>query len=424
LYQQWGQQRVLQRCFERPQTGSERILVALKLAGRMFRRLVRRCWVHPLDQLLLGTAAIRSPRGRSIAESVLSWGRYFGLLLMNSLVIRVCRLSGPDWSVIYVGEGDSVNELRYALFTEPASVTELERIPLWQVPRVVQRFLGEGFLVVSEINRLIPWQPQAKYAFVSPPVVRQVLDVTQPPDALYAGLKKELRRHIRRVQTQGFIYEPSQRPEDFDLFYHHMYLPFIQKRYGELATITSYRLARRYFDQGELIFVRQDGQRIGGTLVRYTRETYIALLSGVCEEHVHQMRQGISLAMYWFDICRAWELGLRQVDLGRSRSRTSDGVFAFKRQWGAHPVPVEELHVKRWFLADQISPNLGRYLNSQGFLAEREGKFWQVVFRTDQGCLSEADCHRLEQRVRASGLAGLMVLDPPVAPPAVRRTDS
>jgi len=128
----------------------------------MFRRLVRRCWVHPLDQLLLGTAAIRSPRGRSIAESVLSWGRYFGLLLMNSLVIRVCRLSGPDWSVIYVGEGDSVNELRYALFTEPASVTELERIPLWQVPRVVQRFLGEGFLVVSEINRLIPWQPQAK----------------------------------------------------------------------------------------------------------------------------------------------------------------------------------------------------------------------------------------------------------------------
>jgi len=100
---------------------------------------------------------------------------------------------------------------------------------------------------------------------------------------------------------------------------------------------------------------------------------------------------GISLVMYWFDICRAWELRLRQVDLGRGRSRTSDGVFTFKRQWGARPVSVKELHVKRWFLADQISPDLGRYLNSQGFLAEREGKFWQVVFKTDQGRLGEAD---------------------------------
>lgn len=389
----------------------------------MFRRLVLCCWVCPLDQLLLKSAAIHSPRVRSVVASVLSWARCFGLLLMNGLVIKVCRLSGPDWSAIYAGEGDSVNELRYALFTEPASVTELRRIALWRVGKVVRHFLGEGFLVVTELNRLIPWWPQARYAFVSPPVVRQVLDVTQPPDSLYAGLKKGLRRHIRRVQAQGFTYEVRQCPEDFDLFYYQMYLPFIRGRYGELATVTSYHLARRYFDQGELVFIRHDGQRIGGTLVRQTKDTYIALLSGFWEEHEHQARRGASLAMYWFDICRAWELGLRQVDLSRSRSRMSDGVFAFKRQWGARPMPVKELHVKRMFLADRMSPDLCRYLNSQGFLTEREGNAWQVVLETDQVRVSETDRHRLDRGAQTSGLAGLMVLGSPVAPSEARQTN-
>jgi len=254
--------KVTQRRFERPKTRLKRILAALKLVRQKIRHLVLHYWVQPLNRLLLRAAAIRSPQVRSMVESGLSWARCFGLLLTNGLVIKVSRLSGPDWSVIYVGEGDSVNELRYALFTEPASVTELKRIPLWRATRTIRRFLSEGFLVVSELNSLIPWRPQAKYAFVSPPVVRQVLDVTQPPDALYAGLKKEWRRHIRRVQTQGFTYEPSQRPEDFDLFYHHTYLPFVQKRYREQVTITSYHLARRYFDQGELVFVWQDSRRI------------------------------------------------------------------------------------------------------------------------------------------------------------------
>ncbi len=389
--------------------------MVLKLARRMARRLVIRCWVHPLEQFLVRLRAACPPRVFDAVEGLLSWTRCLGLLVANSLVVKLYCLRGPDWSVIYVGEGDSLNELRHALFPEPASMIALARLPLWRAPRIVRRFLDEGFLVISELNRLIPWRPEANYVFASPPVVRQVLDTTQPPDALYAGLKKELRRHLRRMKDQGFTYEVSHRSEDFDLFYYQMYLPFIQQRYKEQTTITSHSLARRYFDHGELVFVRQDGQRIGGTLVLDTRDKYVAMLSGFCPEYVDQARQGALLAMYWFDICRAWELGRQQVDWGGSHARTRNGVFKFKQQWGTRLLMVKGLHVKRFFAADRILPDLCRHLNHQGFLTERKGSFWQVVIETEQVRAIETENHCPEQEAGTKGIAGLMVFSPPSA---------
>jgi len=75
------------------------------------------------------------------------------------------------------------------------------------------------------------------------------------------------------------------------------------------------------------------------------------------------------------------------------------------------------------FLADRMSPDLCRYLNSQGFLTEREGNVWKVVLETDQVRVSETDRHRLDRRAQASGLAGLMVLGSPVAPSEARQTN-
>lgn len=415
-----GEVNEIARCPSKPQTFPTGIEIEvetmlLKLAGRTVRRLLIHGWVHPLEQLLVRLRATCPPRVFDAVESLLNWTRCFGLLVANSLVVKLYCLRGPDWSVIYVGEGDSLNELSHALFLEPANAIALARLPLWRVPSIVRRFLGKGFLVVSELNRLIPWQPRANYVFASPPVVRQVLDTTQPPDVLYDGLKKELRRHLRRIKDMGFTYEVSRQSEDFDLFYHQMYLPFIQQRYKEQATITNHSLARRYFDHGELVFVRRNGQRIGGTLVLHTRDKYVAMLVGFCPEYADQARQGALLAMYWFDICRAWELGRQQVDWGGSYARTRNGVFTFKQQWGTRLLLVQGLHVKRFFAADQISPDLCCHLNHQGFLTEREGGFWQVVLETDQGRAGETENHCPEQQMGANGIAGLMVLGPPSA---------
>jgi len=383
-----------------------------KLVGRIARRLVMRGWVHPLEQLLVRLRAACSPQCFDAIESLLGWTRCLGLLLANSPLVKLYRLSGPDWSVIYLGEGDSLNELSHVLFPEPVNSTLLARLPLWQVPRVVRRFLDEGLLVVSELNRLIPWRPTARYVFESPPVVRQVLDVAQPPDALYGGLKKELRRHLRRMEEQGFTYEVSRRNEDFHLFYEQMYRPFIQQRYKERAALTRHSLARRYFDHGELVFLRQNGQRIGGTLVLHTRDKYAAMLSGFYPEYADQARQGALLAMYWFDICRAWQLGQRQVDWGGSHARTRNGVFAFKQQWGTRLLPVKGLHLKRFFAADRLPPDLCRHLNRQGFLTEKKGSFYQVVLQADLVCAGEAENRCPQQEADGAGISGLLALGP------------
>ena len=91
---------------------------------------------------------------------------------MTMLRVNVMRLKGPDWTIIYIGEWHSMEELRHVLFPSPADADHLERVFLWQVPALVRRFISDGEFVVCELNRLVPWHPQARYVFTAAPWVR------------------------------------------------------------------------------------------------------------------------------------------------------------------------------------------------------------------------------------------------------------
>jgi len=52
----------------------------------------------------------------------------FGRLAMTMLRVNVIRLEGHDWSIVYIGEAFSLEELRHALFPAPATADHLGRV--------------------------------------------------------------------------------------------------------------------------------------------------------------------------------------------------------------------------------------------------------------------------------------------------------
>ncbi len=382
----------------------------IKLVGNGVRQLVKRFWIRPLYRLSDRLAGVRPTWLKRGLQWMLTRALWLGYLVKSALLVQVVRWDGQSWSVIYIGEGNSLTELCSILCPQPAGIAHLGRAFLWQVPGLARRLADQGFLVVGELNRLFPWWPQMRCTFTSFPVVRQVIDLTEPPEAYKSRLTRDLRRRLKRIEMQGFSYEVSRRMEDFDHFYYQMYLPYVQGRYGERATITSYRLARRYFERGHLVLVRQNGHLVSGVLVYLEGQTYVATLAGVRKEFTHLARQGLTIAMYWFNICRAWQLGVSQLDLGRTRPRLGDGVFAFKRQWGSRVAPVDNIHVSWRFLAQHLNNDLCYHLNQQGFLALEDGRFWRVAVETDEIRLTEMERRRWERQAHHAGLAGLLVI--------------
>lgn len=377
---------------------------------RVMREFIKRCWVHPLNNLALKLTAKQESWVRNGLIRAIIIASQLGRLVMTMLRVNVKRLRGSDWYVIYIGEEFSVEELRHVLFPSPADVDHLGRVFLWQVPALVRRFVNDGEFVVCELNRLVPWHPQARYVCTVEPWVRQALDISRTMDDILADMNRNLHRNLRKVKNTGFTSEHTREPANFDVFYHRMYMPYIAQRHQDRAIISKYYEIRRQFDEGGLMLVKHKEQLVTGVVYRIIGDTCRLGEMGVYEENSHLINRGAIVALYWFMIDWARRHGLRRLDFGGSRARLADGAFDFKRQWGTHLEATLTTHISWLFIGEVIAPDLCRFLNAQGFLGQLDGKWWTIMFETPEVHLAKEEVERTSRMARKAGATGVQIL--------------
>lgn len=377
---------------------------------RAIRAFILRRWVHPLNNLAQNLMTKEANWVRDGLIKAVIIASQLGRLVMTMLRVNVKRLRGSDWSVIYIGEEFSLEELRHVLFPSPASVDHLGRVFLWRVPALVRKLVNDGEFVVCELNRLVPWHIHAHYVSTVEPWVRQTLDISQAMDDILAGMNRNLHRNLRKVKSTGFTCEHTQEPAKFDIFYHRMYLPYIAQRHRDRAIISKYYEIRRQFDQGGLMLVKHKGQLVTGVVYQIIGDICRLGVMGVYEENSQLVNKGAIVALYWFMMDWARRHGLRTLDFGSSRARLADGAFDFKRQWGTHLEATLTTHISWGFIAESIEPELCRFLNAQGFLGRLDGEWWTVMFETPEVHLEKEQIERTSRMARKSGAAGVRIL--------------
>jgi hypothetical protein len=377
---------------------------------KMVRAFILRRWVHPLNNLALNLTAKEANWLRDGLIKTIVITSQLGRLVMTMLRVNVKRLRGCDWSVIYVGEEFSVEELRHVLFPSPADVDHLDRVFLWQVPALVRQFVSDGEFVICELNRLVPWRPQARYVFTAAPWVRQILDIARPLDAILAGMNQNMRRTIRKLQKAGFSYRFTREPADLDLFYHQMYVPYITSRHGARAIVAKYYEIEYILDKGGLIMVEYQGQPVSGMGCKVLGDTCRADALGIYKDRFDLRDMGAIASVFWFMLDWARAKGLRSFDFGGSRARVADGVFNFKRQWGTHLEVTLTAHTTWTFIAERIPPDLCRFINAQGFLGRLDGKWQVAMFETPEVHLSQEEIGHTRHLAQQAGAADVQVL--------------
>jgi len=331
---------------------------------------------------------------------------------MTMLRVNVIRLEGHDWSIVYIGEAFSLEELRHALFPSPATADHLGRVFLWQMPALIRQFINDGEFVVCELNRLLPWHPSARYVFTAAPWVKQVLDISRPMDDILAGMNRSLHRDLRKMREVGFACEYTQDPARFDVFYHEMYLPYIAKRHQDRAILSKYYEIRHDFENGGLILVKHQGQLVAGAVYQVLGDTCQLGSMGMYIESAHLVGRGAIAAICWFMLDWARRQGLLALDLGASRARLADGVLSFKRKWGTYLKAPLTIHTNWIFIARAIEPDLCRFINAQGFLGLLDGEWRVALFETPEVHLTEDEIERTRRMARKVGAAGLLILSP------------
>ncbi len=391
--------------------------------------------IEACDLILMDHYWLPWPTVRCMAQTI---ARYLGdlcWLLRDFPRLDAYKLTGANWTIIFVGGKQGLSEITHLFFAnEAVTPQEFERVALWQLSAQSRHWLAAGAdLVVCELSRVYPRPPQAAIAFAVPVWVNHALQLPEPLENLLAGNQmRTLRNNFNRAQKNNFGWYYSRAIEDFDAFHHTMYLPYIKGRHGNRALIGTYAgQQRQWFSRGGLLMVTQNGTRVGGVLCYVKGDTCYAIESGVLHNDINLLEQGIKVAMDWFTMNWARQQGAKNFNFGGTRSWRSDGVFFYKSRWRASVIRRQKTVCVWNFLAQNLSPALQDHLNHLGFISEIDGNFYAVRVNADG---VPPDAENLPNLTPA-GLNGWVVVSPhhrqvilsgeqPPASPAGKRKSS
>lgn len=326
------------------------------------------------------------PMVQSIARDVARYMGDISELLRDFPRLDAYKLTGPNWTVIFVGNIQDLLEIRNLFFSEEVIHQEIGRIALWKLPTQTRKWLAEGVdLVVCELSRIHPNRPKAPITFTVPTWIHQVLAIPEPVEMLIAGEKFANKRNtLNKARRAGFKVKFTQSKADFDHFHYHMYRPYLESRHGELALTASYQdQRRRWFERGGLLLVTDRDKPVAGALCHIAGETCFHIETGVLEADPQLFKQRIETTIVWYAIVWARDQGAQIFDMGGTRAWRSNGSFASKQSWGAQVIRRRKIYSTWTFLAQNLSPSLQDHINQLGFIGEIDGKFYRILLDTE-----------------------------------------
>ena len=312
------------------------------------------------------------------------------------------RTSGQLVSIMFVGDLINRNYIAKTFFDE--SWMEKERVRVWKSRRL-QRALdanGTHDLAVVQLD-----SPQS--------VADAGADIFQVP--CWVGGEKDLhasselarrssriKRDFRYIRSNRLGYRVTSEPEEFDRFYHSMYLPHIQKVFGDKAYLRTYEEIQTAIPHSELFLVTQDGQDIAGGILVYDSSNKVrAWVLGVKDGDDCWIRAGALVAFEHLQTEYLLEKGFSREHRGSSRPFLSDGALNFKKQRGMEITD----HTQQRFIIMPLRDRAGvrALLQQNPFIYEDEGKLKGAIFVPEE--TSSEDAVGLHHDWYIPGLDGL-----------------
>jgi hypothetical protein len=248
--------------------------------------------------------------------------------------------------------------------------------------------------------------PAGSWQYRQPEFVRQEIAIG-PAAAPNRRLSAKLKETARRIRRAGFVAEVSHDAADLAFFYERMFVPHTRQQFGTYADIEPLGAMAPFFHRGFLVFASRGGVRLTGSLCHVDDGVFVYRRMGILDGDRAQLASGAQAAIYHFFVTLAEEMGCRAIDLMNSRPFPNDGVFRYKRDWGAsvHPEPGAERDIYHFHLGDPGA--IARfYRENPAIVATEEGLEVLTGVGDDDGL----DAVALRRRLCSPGIGGLRVL--------------
>jgi hypothetical protein len=317
---------------------------------------------------------------------------------------------GNPLTVLFIGREQQLDFLKRFTGSGICTISRDAGLFFWKINSYLKKTDMKTDMTVIHLNKIL-------YSFIHPEgylrmpdSVKSLLHLNGSFEEVIKKFHESAARKCRNVSSAGYTVEISHDITALEHFYHEMYVPYMKKRFKELAVIDSYYKVRRLFRTGFLLIVRKEDRYLSGVVCRIKQDTFIFELIGLEHGSFQRVREGALDALYYYSILEALKRGCRIIDFGNSNPFLNDGLVLYKRKWGTVLMPnlkqIRELGVKIHGIKDGgcrfIRNHYPIFFDKKGLAG--------LIFKDNTEPLSLKEMRHIENTYSTSGLDNLAVL--------------
>jgi hypothetical protein len=189
-----------------------------------------------------------------------------------------------------------------------------------------------------------------------------------------------------------------------------MYVPFIQRRYGEKAYIRNFYYLRRSFKQGGLLWVIQNNKPIAGLIFKRRGQVLQILALGTLNGERTLVKAGALTASYLFIIEHARELGCELIDFGGCRPLLNDGLLRYKRKWGMSINDKDDTYYDYLVYINNLSREVISLISNAPLIFRDNGGLSAISLMDGEKPAAEAEVERAHHSMWIPGLRQLYLV--------------
>lgn len=333
-----------------------------------------------------------------------AFGRRFDCLVLSGEE----RHSGLPLKVMYLGEGKSLEHLQHLFFRGPVQLTPLASLSLLQLARGARPKPQGCDVYLSELTPAMLRVVREDSPFRTPEWVEQQIELHGSWDDVVGRFRRNTRStDLRKVRKYGFAQDLTNDRESIAHFHDELYLPYVTQRFRGSAELVEREWLIAVARNGALLRIL-DGERfIAGAVLHYARDYLDWIWVGATRQQDAELEKGCFSALYYHSIRHAHERGYRLMKIGNTRPHLNDGIYRYKRKWGASVVAGRYGSTVWLQRFDYRSEAARRWLEASPFLTQHEDGLQANVFSFD----GASDAQRLLARAEEIASPGISAIE-------------
>jgi hypothetical protein len=253
-----------------------------------------------------------------------------------ALVEGVLRKSGIGFRTLVVGEGWAVEGLVRASYDAPPRALFRRRVLILHAFYLMVSRRTEYDAAVAALPSLYDRLGRRLCDFQGLCSLHWKIDTRGGWPSILSNMNQSMRHVMKVLESDPELHcRRSTSAADFEVYYHHMYLPLVHERHGENSLLSSYEMQRDIFRNGMLFLLERSGVAIAGVLANIEDGVLVYQTFGILDGDPQVRQSGALVALYYVGLKFASEQKLSAVDTKYTLPLLNDGVAMHKAALGA-----------------------------------------------------------------------------------------